>query len=293
MSCLKGEYTHDSLENIKSVIDSSLNKQQGTPADKVRFAGITLARIYQINDILVEDASNLINEKLENSIPVDDIKTILSLEIKTRQERPSEKYTRLLKKLFDDDNMVYIRNQQFRRSMFSNLFINVNPTFNLSLSQRIVDGDEALCRNIESQFNTWFQEIAKYFGDNSTRYFKNHQRTPESYDLLIQMRRELQSDPDVKNRLKNGYYSFIKGEDLELDFYNAVNAYLDIVYFDQILGSQYKSIIISRQSNPKEGNSFKYSFVKSGADLLKHGWNDKDSIIDVVKEMGGLVQSTI
>lgn len=274
--------------------------------------GRILSEKFQFSQDLIDDAVKEFTESKKEQIENSNIKPSsirkrikYEFDLKTK-EKPSEKYIDLLHKFYDS-NMIEFRNQQLRIEMFNNFYMNIGDDFRGKLYERIVHNSESLNKHIENQFNIWFKDLIDFYGaqdvDNPNYYNKSHNKTELASILLNRMYQDLE-DPDVKKRIENGYYDSIKEEDTQnAKFFKAVNSYLSLVYFDDIIQSLFNNTInITNQINPvrkvstEEGTEYQYKYSFNQEEVSEanaHSWNDKDVNIDILAQMGGRVRAAL
>lgn len=230
------------------------------------------------------------------SIKIEKTAVIPDAELFSDQERKARKYSDILDEFFNENPAARARREELiSGELLLNSIINVQTGV-------IVANAKDLNVNLERFKADQYIKIRRFLEKNGYRSYADgmytaHRLNTTSFNNLLKDMYNLIQDKiknnQLKSELRQSWINNIMGEDSE--FYNAVNAYITLMYFDEVLDnalhtyikiddSLIEPIISETNSNGKIVTKYKYSFNAGNAETVK-GWETAENR-DAIKEMG-------
>ena len=311
-SSLFGEYTNldELINNIKSglkecsfgtTIDESDNQIDYEKSVDLLINTI-LDKLNNLNSIQERKIkSELRKELLPNSNKV--IKTevhaiIPDAQLYSEQERKSKEYDDILDEFFIDNIAAKQRRSELLSAeLLLQTIINVDPK-NPKIIANVIDLNENLERFKANEYLKIKNYLLKlgYTGYSSGMYSSKHRVNPSVDNVLrdiYNIIQEKKSKGEFEKELRDSWTNSIFGKNSE--FYDVVNAYINIMYFDKVVEEalgKYIRIDDSVQEpitriEDKYGIvslKYKYTFNAGNSETVK-GWETAENR-DAIKEMG-------
>lgn len=293
LNVLKGEKTSFSTspETSKDPIDyeKSIDLLIKTILDKLDIGELAKRRVRKtLYKALLPNTTNII--KQEQSAVIADADLI------SEQERKARKYNDIIDEFFEDNPAARARREEIVSSeLLLSSIINTHTGVIIANAKDLNTNLERYKANEYIKIRNYLENLG-YKGYASGLY-SNHKINSESFNNLMKdmyniIQNKIKND-EMSSELRSSWSDSVFGK--RSDFYDAVNAYITLMHFDDVLENSLHTYIRIDDSliEPitKETDSFgkitfkyKYSFNAGNAETVK-GWETAENR-DAIKEMG-------
>lgn len=225
------------------------------------------------------------------------------------------KYTDLIKDIYGDNIVIRsFREQDLRSKFLLNTIINLDD-------ETIIDDIQTLNENLarikSKEYETLYNYVmglSEFNGDNTnfdkslikTRYYLSMDSNPGQvindvdniYTVFYNYLQKLKADGLLESMIENGWSDKMNGKGS--DFFDALNSYVNLQYFDESIEQLFKGYIsinrdqdepVSVDPDDESKLIFKYG-LSSGNKNMVHGWNSGE-YVDAIDGLGGYSQILI
>lgn len=242
----------------------------------------------ELSKFLFPNTTNTVKSEVAAVIP--------DAELYSEQERKAREYNDILDEFFIENTAAKARRDELvAEELLLSSIINTK-------TGTVVANAKDLNTNLERFKSDEYIKIRKYLeklgykGYTDGMYYK-HKLNTNSYNNLLKdmynlIQDKIQNDK-MQSELRSSWINSITGQPSE--FYDAVNAYINLMYFDKVLDkalgnyikindSLLEPITYETNSIGKIETKYKYSFNSGNAETVK-GWETAENR-DAIKEMG-------
>ena len=237
----------------------------------------------------------IVNEDSENEAELPESKSI------SIEEQKAIDLDEILDELFNENYAIISHFfQEFKHQLKDKTIIHIDNTIKKS---RIVYDTATLNQSITEFMNQLYQQIIGYMKDNNiklpkdiTNMFIQDEKSGNQYrinpgyiDNLNAFYNSIINNPNYQDILEIDFHNKILGNNSKNSLLNAVNAYIGILYFDDLMKQTLPKYIYVNDNLPspisyKDGKpQYKYNINRKNINL-KSGWHSE--ISDGIAEMG-------
>ena len=267
----------------------SVNLLIDTILDKLTISSLAKKKVRkELSKFLFPDTNTVVKSEKIAIIP--------DAELFSEQERKAKKYNDILDEFFKDNPAAKARREEIiSQELLLSSIINTQTGTIVANARDLNTNLERFKADEYIKIRRFLEKLG-YSGYADGMYSAHKLNTTSFNNLLKDMYNIIQDkikNDQLESELRQSWINNIIGDDSE--FYNAVNAYINLMYFDDVLDnalhtyikindSLLEPITSEKNSIGKIETKYKYSFNAGNAETVK-GWETAENR-DAIKEMG-------